>query len=65
MRLRVGDRVDFVPYCVSVGQGGRILFLPGNPRTLRGTIVYINLRHRYYTVEYKMHNYILHESFKF
>lgn len=35
------------------------------PQTLRGTVIYVNEPHRFYTVEAECNGYIIRESFKF
>lgn len=58
MTLHIGAEVKLRPGCLA--------FLPGRPMYLTGTVVYINLAHRYYRVRYTMHDrYVNHESFKF
>jgi len=57
---RLGQTVRWTP---SVWDGDTRF--PGATPDLRGTVVYINLPHRYYTVEALHHGVPLRESFKF
>lgn len=65
MQPRVGDAVDFVPSALVVDAEGRLSHLPGRPKYVTGGIDYINHRHRYFRVLYKMNGFTLHECFKF
>ena len=64
MEIKLGERVAFKPSAFTFFKddaGERQI------KTVSGTIVYINLPHRYFTVEYPLGNRgkLLRESFKF
>lgn len=62
--VAIGETVSFTPAAFSFGNnltiGGERMSKP-----VKGRVVYINRRHRYFTAEYKAGEKMLKESFKF
>ena len=62
--VAVGETVSFVPAAFSFGNN---MTIKGEAmsKPVKGRVVYINRRHRYFTAEYKAGDKMLKESFKF
>lgn len=62
--VAVGETVSFVPAAFSFGNN---MTIKGEAmsKPVKGRVVYINRRHRYFTAEYKAGEKTLKESFKF
>lgn len=63
----LGDRISFVPHAFTefkIDASGR-LFNCEYAYTLAGTVIYINVPHRYYTLEAPCFGVPIRESFKF
>ncbi|MBP3700082.1 MAG: hypothetical protein J6J01_11470 [Oscillospiraceae bacterium] len=62
--VAVGETVSFVPAAFSFGNN---MTIKGEAmsKPVKGRVVYINRRHRYFTAEYKVGEKMLKESFKF
>lgn len=61
----IGSKVTFIPTAFTAGTGAKGLGGSEVPRKITGTVTYINRRHRFYTVEYKIDGYTMRECFKF
>lgn len=62
--VAVGEEISFVPAAFSFGNN---MTIAGErmSKPVKGRVVYINRRHRYFTAEYKAGEKKLKESFKF
>ena len=62
--VAIGETVSFVPAAFSFGNN---MTIKGEAmsKPVKGRVVYINRRHRYFTAEYKVGEKMLKESFKF
>lgn len=62
---KLGDRISYIPEAFT-GEPVRHDQKRGDYlRTVTGTVVYINDKHRFCDVEYEVHGYKLREAFKF
>ena len=59
MKIHVGDSISIKPF-IYFHKDGQSL-----NKHVRGKVVYVNKRHRYFTVEYQLAGGRLRESFKF
>ena len=59
--MELGDKIVYRPqtFCRALGPGPEIC-----PETVTATVTYINIPHRYCTVEYELHGITFRESFK-
>lgn len=62
--VAVGETVSFVPAAFAFGNNMTIRG-ETTAKPVKGRVVYINRRHRYFTAEYKAGDQMLRESFKF
>ncbi|MBP3699031.1 MAG: hypothetical protein J6J01_06090, partial [Oscillospiraceae bacterium] len=62
--VAVGETVSFVPAAFSFGNN---MTIKGEAmsKPVKGRVVYINHRHRYFTAEYEAGDQKIQESFKF
>ena len=62
--VAIGETVSFTPAAFSFGNN---MSIRGErmAKPVKGRVVYINRRHRYFTAEYKAGDQMLKESFKF
>lgn len=62
--VAIGETISFTPAAFSFGNN---MSIRGErmAKPVRGRVVYINRRHRYFTAEYKAGEKMLTESFKF
>lgn len=59
---QIGDRIDFIPACFVRGIDNKRFELP---QRLHGTVIHVNEEHRHYTVEARLWDYAIRESFRF
>lgn len=62
---KLGDRISFIPEAFTGEPVWHDQKRGAYPRTVTGTVVYINDKHRFCDVEYEVHGYKLREAFKF
>ena len=60
MRIRVGDSISVKP-SLYISKDGQSFI----DKHISGKVVYVNKRHRYFTVEYQLAGGKIRESFKF
>lgn len=60
MKVHVGDTISVKPY-IHFSKDGQSF----TNKRVRGKVIYVNKRHRYFTVEYPVTGGKLRESFKF
>lgn len=62
--VAIGEIISFTPAAFSFGNN---MTIKGEKmaKPVKGRVVYINRRHRYFTVEYEAGDQMLKESFKF
>lgn len=62
--VAIGETISFTPAAFSFGNN---MTIKGErmAKPVKGRVVYINRRHRYFTAEYKAGEKMLTESFKF
>ena len=57
----IGKKVAFIPTMVDAGGSTKVDYI----RPVKGVVIYVNERHRYFTAEYYVNGVALRESFKF
>lgn len=62
---KIGSSVTFTPTAFTEGTCSKGLGGAEVPRKITGTVTFINRRHRFYTVEYKIDGRTMRECFKF
>ena len=59
--IEVGQKVEFDPFKTVKG----FFFLGNQPETVTGTVVMVNVPHKWFSVEYECNGVKLRDSFKF
>ena len=63
--MKLGTTIKFTPSGFLADVGGMIFQEYGIPSEVEGSVVYINHKHRFYRVRFKVFGVVLYECFKF